>query len=352
MLFIKPNALPSVWQKKMTHPALGRIQKYLLRRAFDEEYYQSSITGKQLLPHSVLYREKEQFADGIGRSWITTLRMHATEHFPEMPEEDAECALYKRFLPQHPSLQQEQLSTLIESRNKRRRQHTQHGTLSKPGRSQPTRWYPICHDQELSKLNLTKEDALHFLRNILGWSSANIASFSPSLDGLNRLIMSMLERVPFHNLTLLTRDRRPPTMDEIKIDMMSGIGGPCAVVNAFFAVLLDRLGFGPGIYLLRWVNLCKSLSFSSLSLHPIHKHGFAMYVKAAKSMAAVIVTLEFFSKTRDCDISLTSRMPNHTPAPFIWAIHQPSRASTGHFAGACTTTEGLAGWNSDTWVMV
>ena len=65
------------------------------------------------------------------------------------------------------------------------------------------------------------------------------------------VIVSMLERVPFHNLTLLTRERRPPTMAEIKEDMMSGIGGPCAVVNAFFAVLLERLGFGPHIYLLR-----------------------------------------------------------------------------------------------------
>jgi hypothetical protein len=69
-------------------------------------------------------------------------------------------------------------------------------------------------------------------------------------------------------------------------------------------------------------------------LHPIHVYGFAMYVKAAKSIAAVIVTLEFFSKTKDCDILLTSRMPNRTPTPFIWAIHQPSPASTGHSAGA------------------
>ena len=265
MLFIKPNALPSVWQKKMTHPALGRIQKYLLRRAFDEEYYQSSITGKQLLPDSVLYREKEQFADGIGHSWISLLRMHATELFPETPEEDAERALYKHFLSQHPSLQKEQLSTLIESRKIWRRQHTQNG-IGKPGRAQPTRWYPIRHDPDLSKLILTKEDALHFLRNVLGWSCANIASFTPNLDGLNRLIMSMLERVPFHNLTLLTRERCPPTMDEIRMDMMSGIGGPCAIVNAFFAVLLDRLGSGPCIYLLRCVNLCKSDTFNSLCL--------------------------------------------------------------------------------------
>ena len=98
---------------------------------------------------------------------------------------------------------------------------------------------------------MSQEDVHDFLIRVLGWSSIAVSCFSPSLEDLNKLIVSMIERVPFHNLTLLTRERRPPTMTEIKPDMMSGMGGPCAVVNAFFAVLLSELGFGPHVYLLR-----------------------------------------------------------------------------------------------------
>ena len=235
----------------MTHPSLGRIQKQIIRQAFDVEHYQSSVTGEQLLPDSVLYREKEQFADGVG-NWINQLQSHATDIFPDLSKEEAECSLYSKYLSQQPG--QSLLKQLIQSRKQRRKKHAQKGTARRPGQSQPKRWYCVCDDQDLRKLYLTKDDANTFLTSVLGWDSSTSAnSFSPNLDNLNQLIMSMLERVPFHNLTLLTRERRPPTMDEIKVDMMSGVGGPCAVVNAFFAVLLDVLGFGPDVYLLRYV---------------------------------------------------------------------------------------------------
>lgn len=41
----------------------GRIEKWVLRQAF-ESY----------LPHSILWRQKEQFSDGVGYSWIDTLK--------------------------------------------------------------------------------------------------------------------------------------------------------------------------------------------------------------------------------------------------------------------------------------
>lgn len=230
----------------MTHPSLGRIQKYLLRKAFDGKYYQSKVTGKQLLPDSVLFREKEQFADGVGRSWITDLQKHAQDIFPSCALEEAECKLYSSYLSGLPGLQ-----TMMQARKARRRQHSNNGKQGNPGRPQPTRWYPVRSDPVLKNLNLTKEDAIQFLIAVLAWSRDDASSFLPSLEGLNRLIVSMLERVPFHNLTLLTRERRPPTMAEIKEDMMKGIGGPCSVVNSFFAVVLDLLGFGPHVYLLR-----------------------------------------------------------------------------------------------------
>ncbi|KAL9184044.1 hypothetical protein ACHAXT_002130 [Thalassiosira profunda] len=82
-------------EQKMTHPSLGRIQKYLLRHAFDGHHYRSR-TGKRILPDSVLYREKEQFADGVGRSWISKLQCHVTDRFPDLAPVEAECALVEK----------------------------------------------------------------------------------------------------------------------------------------------------------------------------------------------------------------------------------------------------------------
>ena len=41
----------------------GRIEKWVLREAF-----------KDYLPESVLWRQKEQFSDGVGYSWIDSLK--------------------------------------------------------------------------------------------------------------------------------------------------------------------------------------------------------------------------------------------------------------------------------------
>ncbi|KAL7554230.1 hypothetical protein ACHAWF_017645, partial [Thalassiosira exigua] len=235
-------------EEKMAHPSLGRIQKYLLRRAFDEEHYKSKITNKQLLPDSVLYREKEQFADGVGRDWIAELQQYASNLFPGLSLEDAERELYQSYLVQLPG--QNELLELIQNRQVRRKQNAHDGRTGKPGSTQPMRWYPVRYDPDLTQLALSKSDATYFLQRVLGWSRDDAIGFFPSLQSLNKVIVSMLERVPFHNLTLLTRPRRPPTMTEIKEDMMSGIGGPCAVVNSFFAVILDKLGFGPHVFLL------------------------------------------------------------------------------------------------------
>ena len=225
----------------MPHPSLGKIQKYILRRAFDG-----------YLPDSILYREKEQFADGIGSSWVAKLQAHATQAFPcNNVKEDSETELYNSFLnsSQNPE-RQLQFDKLIEARKARRRQNACIGQVS-PGAFQPPRWHEIRHDEVLQEMKLTVEDAHHFLQSVLGWTVQEIESLSHDLESLNKLIVSMLSRVPFHNLTLLTRERRPPTSAEIRNDMMTGLGGPCSVVNSFFAVLLDILGFGPHIYLLR-----------------------------------------------------------------------------------------------------
>ena len=46
-----------------------KIEKYILRRAFD-------TPGNPYLPDSVLWRQKEQFSDGVGYSWIDSLKEH------------------------------------------------------------------------------------------------------------------------------------------------------------------------------------------------------------------------------------------------------------------------------------
>lgn len=121
-----------------------------------------------------------------------------------------------------------------------------------PGAFQPTGWFKIQDDPVLLMMKLLSEDVHKFLESVLcvlGLLSKEIKSLSPDLESVNnnnKLIVSMLSRVPF-----LTQERRPPTPEEIKGDMMAGLGGPCSVVNSFFAVLLDVLRFGPDIYLLR-----------------------------------------------------------------------------------------------------
>ncbi|KAJ8503814.1 hypothetical protein OPV22_004700 [Ensete ventricosum] len=58
---------------KMIKPDLGRIEKWVLRKAFDDE-------ENPYLPKHILYRQKEQFSDGVGYSWIDGLKAHAAEH--------------------------------------------------------------------------------------------------------------------------------------------------------------------------------------------------------------------------------------------------------------------------------
>jgi asparagine synthase (glutamine-hydrolysing) len=47
----------------------GRIEKYILRKAFDDK-------ENPYLPDAILWRQKEQFSDGVGYSWIEGLVAH------------------------------------------------------------------------------------------------------------------------------------------------------------------------------------------------------------------------------------------------------------------------------------
>ncbi len=80
----------------------GRIEKWVLRKAFE-----------QYLPQSVAWRQKEQFSDGVGYSWIDTLKSlasarvtddqmaNAKYRFPVNPPLSKEEYLYRSIFSEH-----------------------------------------------------------------------------------------------------------------------------------------------------------------------------------------------------------------------------------------------------------
>ncbi|PPL02165.1 asparagine synthase B [Parapedobacter indicus] len=80
----------------------GRMEKWVVRKAF-EDY----------LPESIAWRQKEQFSDGVGYSWIDTLKEQAAlrvsdaelaaaaERFPVNPPQNKEEYLYRSIFTEH-----------------------------------------------------------------------------------------------------------------------------------------------------------------------------------------------------------------------------------------------------------
>lgn len=84
----------------------GRIEKWVLRKAFED-----------MLPMEVAWRQKEQFSDGVGYSWIDTLKAKVAEEisdeqlanakfkFPFQPPKSKEEFYYRSIFEEHfPSL--------------------------------------------------------------------------------------------------------------------------------------------------------------------------------------------------------------------------------------------------------
>jgi asparagine synthase (glutamine-hydrolysing) len=79
-----------------------RMEKWVLRKAF-EEY----------LPESIVWRQKEQFSDGVGYSWIDTLKSlveteisdqdlkNAKNKFPNQPPTSKEEYYYRSIFKDH-----------------------------------------------------------------------------------------------------------------------------------------------------------------------------------------------------------------------------------------------------------
>eukprot|EP00906_Rhabdomonas_costata_P008040 RCo011476 len=116
-------------QKMCVDEATGkpRIEKHVLRDAFDVsrdsnadgpptkrmKLFNGEHTGKPYLPEEILWRQKEQFSDGVGYSWIDTLRSVAEERvtdeqlaqakfrFPNNPPTTKEGYYYRSIFAQH-----------------------------------------------------------------------------------------------------------------------------------------------------------------------------------------------------------------------------------------------------------
>ncbi|KAI9292010.1 asparagine synthase [Neoconidiobolus thromboides FSU 785] len=63
-------------EEKMIKTELQRMEKYILRKAFDTPEH-------PYLPHNILWRQKEQFSDGVGYSWIDSLKERAEREVTE-----------------------------------------------------------------------------------------------------------------------------------------------------------------------------------------------------------------------------------------------------------------------------
>lgn len=57
------------------------MEKYILRAAFADNY----------LPDEVLWRQKEQFSDGVGYDWIDTIRQYAAAHVTDVEFKEADA---------------------------------------------------------------------------------------------------------------------------------------------------------------------------------------------------------------------------------------------------------------------
>ena len=61
------------------------LKKHILRKQFDCV----GEDGKPYLPKEVLWRQKEQFSDGVGYNWIDQLIDHASEQVTDVQMETA-----------------------------------------------------------------------------------------------------------------------------------------------------------------------------------------------------------------------------------------------------------------------
>ena len=205
---------------KMNHPAMGRIEKYLLRASF-----------LGLLPHDILFRKKVSFADGLG-PWLVDLRDTIASASGQSEAEYYQSLFLAAFHSEEP-LQ------LVHRRNQERKQH-RHWQVP-PSFSSPSMrgWHPVALDGHLNRL-VSHAEAAEFVQQMVG---KKIDLAFQSRAALQQIVEGVLCHIPFQNVTLLLREKRPPTPEEIKSDMLQRIGGGCATIASFLGAVLSQLGY-------------------------------------------------------------------------------------------------------------
>jgi asparagine synthase (glutamine-hydrolysing) len=78
-------------ETKMVDQKRRPMEKYILREAFSKP-----STERTYLPDNILWRQKEQFSDGVGYGWIDALKKHAAVLYPDDKFQE-QSALYKNY---------------------------------------------------------------------------------------------------------------------------------------------------------------------------------------------------------------------------------------------------------------
>ncbi|KAG7391968.1 asparagine synthetase [Phytophthora pseudosyringae] len=93
-------------REKMIDAKANKFEKYIIRKAFDDK-------ERPYLPENILWRQKEQFSDGVGYGWIDSLKdlaeekvterqmKHAERLFPYNTPQSKEAYMYRSIFQHH-----------------------------------------------------------------------------------------------------------------------------------------------------------------------------------------------------------------------------------------------------------
>ncbi|OQV14912.1 hypothetical protein BV898_10943 [Hypsibius exemplaris] len=112
---------------------------------------------------------------------------------------------------------------------------------------------------------LTKAEALHYITSSLRLALNPAEQDVPSLSKLHKICQAFIAEVPYSTLAIINtpmKQRRVPTLEEIKQQGLTKQGGMCYEMNVFLHWLLLAMGYE--------VHLLMARSFSVDYTHPLN----------------------------------------------------------------------------------
>ena len=91
--------------------------------------------------------------------------------------------------------------------------------------------------------NIEEEMSLNDKEQKIFLDRLKLKKQKPTYSYLCKIILNFFELVPFQNISMLTDQRKRPSIRKIKDDILIGIGGLCTVRNPFLYFFLHSLGF-------------------------------------------------------------------------------------------------------------